>query len=193
VTALRASRSNLSAFEATASLDDLLAMRLLVLTLLFVFSGALPAGVYKWIDSDGRVHYTDQPAEGAEPVVVPGSAADEGNAPTQVEGREPDLGPYRVFEVVSPEANATIRDPQGAVPVGLVIEPPKIAGHRLLIELDGQLLSEELSGAQLRLQGLGFGSHVLRAVMYDELDVPVASTPSVDFHLRKPLPESALP
>lgn len=60
--------------------------RLLSLIILSLLSGvAFAAGVYKWVDADGTVHYTDQPPPGAtkEQIlsntgVQPGGSADSG-------------------------------------------------------------------------------------------------------------------
>jgi len=40
---------------------------------------------------------------------------------------------------------------------------------------------------------IGLGRHSFRVVITDELETPVDRMPTVDFHVRTPLPKSALP
>ena len=164
--------------------------------LILVLVVALPArsGVYRWVDGDGRVHFSDRPVAGAEE--VPGIQQRSGPAASDAAtDGEPsgDLGTYTAFEIVSPEPNVTLRDAQGQVRVSLLLEPPLAEGHRLQLRLDGQAVSGEARGTQMALDGLPYGSHRLQAEIIDELDVPVAYTTPVDFHLRKPLPNPGEP
>src|SRR5260221_6427667 len=41
-----------------------------VFAALALVSGAASASIYRWVDADGRVHYTDKPVENAEPVNI---------------------------------------------------------------------------------------------------------------------------
>ena len=45
--------------------------RLIFFSMLFMFTlGAVQAGVYKWVDEDGQIHFGDQPQKSAERVKV---------------------------------------------------------------------------------------------------------------------------
>jgi hypothetical protein len=140
------------------------------------------------------VQFSDRPVTGAEPVPLPGSRGE--RAPEQAATSETagsDTGPYTTFEVVTPEPNATLRDAEGKVQISLLLEPSLAEGHRLRVLINGQSPEGEGQGTQMVIQGLSFGSHRLQAEVLDELGVPVAYTAPIDFHLRKPLPETALP
>jgi hypothetical protein len=163
----------------------------LLLALLSVSAGA---EVYRWVDAEGRVQFSDRPVTGAEPVPLPASGTEralEQVAPSQAAGG--DTGPYTTFEVVTPEPNATLRDAEGKVQISLLLEPSLAEGHRLRVLINGQSPEGDGQGTQMVIQGLSFGSHRLHAEVLDELGVPVAYTAPIDFHLRKPLPETALP
>jgi hypothetical protein len=168
-------------------------MRVPILFLILLLPMIADSGVYKWIGPDGQVQYSDRPAEGAERIAITGGARTNDNVPRHEKDTVTELGPYTAFEILSPENNATIRDADGNVPVGILIEPSLVTGHRLRIEIDGQPVPGGVAGAQILLRGVGVGTHSIRASVIDELEVPVANTPAVVFHLRKPLPESALP
>ena len=49
-------------------------MRQLILSLLLVSPIAV-GGVYKWVDENGEVHYSDKPVENAKQMRVPGAAS----------------------------------------------------------------------------------------------------------------------
>ncbi len=170
-------------------------MREVAVILLLSLAFPAAAGVYKSMGPDGGVQYSDRPLAGSEPVQIdvrdePGDS--EATGP-ETERPGADSGPYEAFEVVVPEPNATIRNNEGEVQIGLLIDPALMPEHRLHLELDGQRVPGGAAGAQVMLRGLSFGSHRLRALVVDQLDEVVAATPLVDFHLRKQLPESALP
>lgn len=169
-------------------------MRPLLALILALIAASAGAEVYRWVDSEGRVQFSDRPVTGAEPVPLqaprPEPTPEPEAAPRPAGG---DTGPYASFEVVTPEPNATVRDAEGKVQISLLLEPSLAEGHRLRVLVNGQAPEGEGPGTQMVIQGLPFGSHRLQAEVLDELGVPIAYTAPIDFHLRKPLPETALP
>jgi len=163
-----------------------------LLILAFVFLPvAVLAGAYKWVGSDGTVHYSNHPVSGAEPVKIQVDTSQEVSEGETRAGRSNfDYGPYNRFEIVNPQPNETLRDAEGNVMLGLLIEPPLSEDHRLQILLNDQPLPGEGEGlgSQIQLRGLTFGSHRIQACIRDDLDEIVASTPVIDFHLLKPVP-----
>jgi hypothetical protein len=156
--------------------------------LLALLPGLALGQVYKWTDAQGKVQFSDRPAPGAEAV---GLAIKRAPPPEREKAAYPgrgQLGPYTQFEVVTPEQNATVRDAQGKVEVGLVLEPAPMEGHRLQMLLDGTPIAGEVPGTQISLTGVRVGSHLAQARILDVRDRVVATTPVITFHLRKPLP-----
>jgi hypothetical protein len=146
------------------------------------------AQVYKWTDAQGKAQFSDRPAPGAEAIGLAtkkASPPEREKAPSPARGQ---LGPYTQFEIVTPEHNATVRDAQGQVDVGLVLEPTAPEGHRLQILLDGTPIAGEVPGTQMALTGVRVGSHLVQARILDARDKVIAATPVITFHLRKPLP-----
>lgn len=164
-------------------------MRGALISVLLVAALPVGAGVYRWVDDTGRTHYSDRPVAGAQAVPVPASKVPESAAATPESDVAGDPGPYTAFEILSPEPNATLRDADARVPISLLIDPPLSAGHRVQIVLNGEVVPGDTPGMHLSLQGLPFGTHRLRAEIVDNFGVPLASTPTVDFHLRRPVPE----
>ena len=174
-------------------------MRTTLLFLIFFVSVTQSAAeVYKSIGPNGKVQYTDRPVSGAatvqiekeRPAASAASGEDETDA-TTVAGSE--LGPYTTFMIVTPEPNETLRHEAGEVVVSLIIDPPLEPEHNVRILLDGQAAPEDIHTTQFKLDEVAYGSHRIQAEVIDRFDVPIARTGVTDFHLRRPLPESALP
>lgn len=171
----------------------LLAMRALCLLALLIAVSPAGAGVYRWVDDSGRVHYGDRPVAGAQTVPLPAPRAVETPPVENTPGITGDTGPYTVFEILSPQQNATLRDAGGRVPIALLLDPPLLPGHRMQMLLNEQPVPGDTPGMHLALDGLPFGSHRLRAQIVDEFGVPLASTATIDFHLRRPSAEAPAP
>jgi len=161
----------------------------LLITLSFVIQ-LTSAGVYKWIDSAGQVHYSDRPVSGAE--IQEMALPAEGRQRERTRGdQDGESVVYDEIEIVSPEEDQTIRSDGGTVDLGIVIRPPLIEDHRVQILIDGAPISGATDGAQFSLNGVPYGSHSVQAIIIDYKDQPVASSTVVNFHLRKPLPPTA--
>jgi hypothetical protein len=161
-------------------------MRRILVTLSLLIPALASGQVYKWVDSDGKVHYSDRPVAGAETIGVPARKARPPKDNPRAGQASP--GPYAQFEIVAPVDNVTVRDPDGNVQVGLVLEPGLMDGHRLQILTDGAPAGGEIPGTQLRISGLALGSHQLQAQILDAGGTPIASSSVVHFHLLSPAP-----
>jgi hypothetical protein len=175
-------------------------IRAILFCLLSASLSAALAGVYKSIGPDGRVEYTDRPVAGAQPLSTGGSpleaertdsAGPRVAAPT--DAATPALGPYAAFEILLPEPNATVRNDTGDVQVSLIIEPALLPEHQIRLLIDNQPIAGVVPSTQVVLKEVTLGTHTLQAQITDGRSGQVASTNPVTFHLRKPVPESALP
>jgi hypothetical protein len=155
--------------------------------------------VYRSVDPDGRTVFSDRPMPNAEQLDLPlgavgdpdtgGAVADSASNP---DGGFP--GPYEMLEIVAPDNDSRSRDPNGEVPVSLVIAPSLMDGHRLVVEVDGVAAAGDLPNpTQILLQGLRLGTHRIRAVVQDTDAATVAATPMITVHLLRPLPDAATP
>ena len=163
---------------------------ILVIALFAAAAAASAEKIYRWVDSDGRAQYSDRPQPGAQQVDTPANR----EAPATVAGIGDSalLGPYRGFEIVSPEPNQTLHTADGKVPVSLLLDPPLISGHRLELLVDGAPISVDKAGTQLTLAGLSFGTHSAQSQIRNAGSAVVARTAPVTFHLRKPTPPGVL-
>ncbi len=162
--------------------------RLLVAVVLSAVLGTAHAGVYKWVDADGNITYSDRPQPGAEEVDV-------GSVQTYEAPSLPAPGPssvekavvpsYEVFAVVTPTDDETLRDNGGTVPVSLKISPGLGPDHSISIFMDGKDLGGDGRTTSLTLEDVDRGSHTIYAAVLDGDGKQVARTDPVTFHLHR--------
>ncbi len=153
------------------------------LILLMLAAGAALAqsqtghSVWKWVDADGIVHYSDRPVPGAErvdlkvqtytsPKVQPPPTA--APAAPAAGGQSTADEPYRNLEIWKPVNDQAIVNTAGQVEVRLRLEPGLKAGHAIWLYLDGKRvdgLAEDAS--DFELSGVARGTHTLQAAVAD--------------------------
>lgn len=162
-----------------------------VALLSLLYCTALGAGIYRWVDADGRVHFSDrreqQSAESIAPTAAPAQRQSaQPLAPAAPTGDGAYLGSYSAFEIVAPIPNEMLTQESTSLPVSLLVDPPLVTGQRLGVLLDGTMVPVENAATQFRLTGLALGSHSLQAQIQDADGTLVARTARQTFHLRKP-------
>ena len=162
-----------------------------VAILSLLYCATLGAGIYRWVDADGRVHFSDRREQGADapaPVAMPiqPRAPRSAAAVPPSGGDSPYLGAYTAFEILAPAPDETLTQETDSLSVSLLLDPPLAAGQQLVVLLDGALVPLTNAATQFRLTGVALGSHRLQAQIKDANGVLVARTSLQTFHLRKP-------
>jgi len=164
-------------------------MRYAVLLLLFLVATG-HAAVYKSVNEDGEVVYSDTPAPDAERVRLP-----------KLQTYNPDDIPslarikripvkndfYSGFVFVQPEDNATIRDNLGMVTTELSLQPALITGrgHRIQFYLDNQPYGPPIEQLTVNMSNLVRGEHRLSASVIDENGDILISTGERIVHVKR--------
>jgi hypothetical protein len=158
----------------------------------FVSSSGLSAAVYKSVDSQGNVVYTDEPGGDAKPVKLPPLSTVPAPRYKSSTQSPMDLEPsavanYQKISIVSPTQDATLRDNTGAVPVDVVVEPAlnSVAGHRFRYYLDGQAQGKPTESGQISFANLDRGSHTVEAAVVDNAGRELIRSGSVQFFLHR--------
>jgi hypothetical protein len=171
-------------------------MRTLILILLVACSVATAAEVYRWVDDDGEVHYSDRPHEGAEMVVLPKAQTfsapkprarrRDSDAAKDIPGDRPEAVGYQLVEIVSPTPNEVLWSTGGLVKVSVRVLPELRSGHTLMIYLNDQMV-EGLTGneREMELTEVFRGEHTLRAEVRGAGGGIVANGNSVTFTVQQ--------
>ncbi|WP_125181334.1 DUF4124 domain-containing protein [Thiohalobacter thiocyanaticus] len=167
-------------------------MRHWILIFALLGSAAQAGTVYRWVDENGTVHYSDSPRSGAEAVELrqPNVYEAPKNLP-KIESRsgqqeEADPAGYQRLAITSPEPDSAFWDNQGNFTLRLSLEPAldTAAGHSIRISLDG-----EVQGTTQKLQwqftGVDRGTHSVRAEVVDESGRALIQSDPVSFHLHQ--------
>jgi Domain of unknown function (DUF4124) len=167
------------------------------LAALATFAGQA-AVIYKWTDSDGVVHYSDQPVPGAEKIVT-GGGSSSSRAPAAPAGNNfgaPNLGaPRKPASVGLGYAQMSITSPtpeqsyfgDESVGVQLALDPGLKPGQSITWHLNGKQLSDQDPAAtQITLPRLDRGTYVIAATITDGSSGQSQSSDSVTFYIRQP-------
>ena len=170
-------------------------MRTLYILLCALIAAPAHAEIYRWVDKDGNVHFTDQAREGAkavelnEPTVFPGMKP-AAPAATGPESATPDEQPaeagYERFLITSPANEVNIWTGEGRVEVDVDLAPALREGHRLVLNFNGSPVSEGFSGGRLVLNNVERGTHRLVAEIRDGSGNVLRRSEPVVFHLKRP-------
>ncbi len=178
-----------AAFTLDYAQNDM--QRFSVICLILCLSALSAADVYRWVDEEGNVVYSDRPIPGAEqlksisvqtislpPVPAPAAQA----APPLAQPKR-----YLSFAIIQPSDDQAIRDNAGNISVSVLVEPSLYneLGHKLQLYLDGAPWGEAGGTVEYTLPNLDRGTHQLKAQVLDGDGAVVATTDAVTFHLLR--------
>jgi len=171
-------------------------MRVFILLIGLVAGAGVLADVFRWVDDDGVVHFSDRPHEGAEIVALP--EAQTFSAPATSRQQQPaepaaesgedaaeEVG-YKSLRIIGPGQDEVLWNTGGAVNVQIDLEPQLQAGHNVLLFLDDQVVSE-LAGDQrsFQLSEVFRGTHSLRAEIHDANGEGVFRSTAITFTVQQ--------
>jgi hypothetical protein len=144
-------------------------------------AGALAAEAYRWVDSDGVVHYSDRPQPGAEKIELPEANTTDmrryetrpgSSKPTTSEETAGDeaadgagFTSYEALSIASPAAEETLWNIEGVLNVSLVLNPGLQPGHQVRVYFDGQ--PRMVQGTSFQLEEVWRGVHNIQAEVLD--------------------------
>ncbi len=151
---------------------------------------AVSQEIYRWVDKNGVVHYSDQPGPGAERVTITGTVArqpepEETPALYQSDRRQqPAASPsVRSISISSPAMDEAFFGTDANVPVAIALDGELQPGQEIALFLDGRRVST--NGLSTTLTNVRRGSHFLRAAVLDESGNPVVTSQQIAFHVQQ--------
>ena len=153
--------------------------------------------VYRWVDEDGVVHYSDQPPpdDGAESVdleVPPGFNNPARGITAAPRPRIDDeefvaetVGGYRSASIVDPQEQQTLWNIATRLSVAMTLEPALAGSHRVQWLLDGQPIGDPGTSLATTLTPVYRGAHTIEAVIVDSTGSTIISTEPVTFYVQQ--------
>jgi uncharacterized protein DUF4124 len=167
----------------------------LILLFALTASAAHSAPAWRWVDSNGQVHYSDTPVPGATQIELGGAqtfgTAQRGSPPadrTAGQAQTKATGPaqsYRTFNIVSPTQQETLWNVGTVVNVQVQLEPPLQPSHLLDVYVDGQRRNLNTANTQLTLEDMYRGVHTIQAVVVDGSGAEVIRSLATTFMVQQ--------
>nr|WP_299245775.1 DUF4124 domain-containing protein [uncultured Halomonas sp.] len=151
------------------------------------FSGIEAATVYRSVDAQGDVVFTDTPSQDSQRIklesltvvpsqdsVPPASKAPETPAEKKASPQTSrnvaggPFQPYSTFTILSPQDGYTLQTGYaGDIAIDIAVEPELRQDHRIRLLVDGGLSQPAMHTQAFMLKGLNRGEHTLRAELLD--------------------------
>lgn len=155
-------------------------VRLWVTAVLLLLTGTVFAQLYKSVDENGNIVYSDVPPDDtAEPVELPPLNVIEAVkvTPPPSAPADPALPLTYSIQITQPQNEQTFRNTR-EFPVSVSIDPPLQEGHQVAISLDGVVRARgsELSAV---VTDVDRGEHRVTAAVVDASGKPIITAPAV--------------
>lgn len=168
--------------------------RTILMLLVVAALSPLHAQVYRHVDAEGRVSFSDKPPEEgqAEAVQLPptnampaAQATETPAAGTADSNADQAFNGYSRFEMTSPEQDEILGWDVTTASLTAELSPPLQPGHTIQFYLDGRPLGKPGTTLFRLVSSLERGSHSAEARVRDEKARTLAITPHVSFHVRR--------
>jgi hypothetical protein len=147
---------------------------------------ALAGPIYKWVDENGVIHYSDQPHENAQQIHL---GTPQTYKPTQY--AEPDAaasaapaGSYKCA-VTSPTDQQDFPNAD-TVSVSAQVDPPPSGDNQIFVMLDGRVVTGQPTDSLQFTLNVERGEHSVAVVMRDGSGKVVCQSAGVTFFVRQP-------
>ncbi len=166
---------------------------LFILIVSCILGVASAAGIYKWVDSQGVVHYGDEPGQSSAEKMgrLPGLST-YAPPPIKVEPDESATAEteeqavsYRSIRIIKPENGETIRSNPGIVVVFIALEPPLGKTDHIRLMLDGKSVAGKYNKTVVQLDNVDRGEHQLSVAVHNNKGKQLKSSASHTFYLHK--------
>ena len=149
--------------------------------------------LYRWVDAQGVVHYSDTPHPGAQVMQVPGAQTYHGaSAPpatpsvTAAPQSDTKPGSYESCAITAPAPDSAMYAPE-SVAVSVAVSPALHDGDQLTVQVDGRQLESTSEGSQsFVIAQPERGDHSISAQVRSPDGAMLCNAPPVTFSVTKP-------
>jgi hypothetical protein len=174
--------------------------------IIFLSITSVQAGIYRSVDAEGNVVFTDEPSPGAEKIEISPStviSSDQGitsgdeetddilklspEGESQTFEPEADAIPSYQIRIIAPADDESIWVNNGNVSVSMIVEPQLDAerGDLIVLNLDGADVGPAQPTTTFQLNNLSRGTHTVSATVVDRSGSALTSSETVTFHLHR--------
>jgi len=158
---------------------------------------ATHAEMYKWVDKDGNISYSDQPPyKGAEKLEAPALTSvpatdipEKKPEPTSESDKEDKnkTTKYTYLRITSPENDATVRNNSGNFSISFNIQPSLNTkqGHYFSVHMDGKTMHDKLSSLSANMTNIDRGSHSLSVSVKDKKGKTIRKSKPITVYVHR--------
>ena len=167
-------------------------MRTFTFMAALLIAGPVLADVYKSVDPDGNIIYSDKPSPNAEKIelgelpTIPALKMDSAGAraPGEDEDQAPASVQYTHLEITSPANDSALRMEADNLTVGVTVrlDPPLFGPDTIVLFVDGKEYASG-RGPGFQVSDVERGTHELRAIVRGPGGKILASSPTTMFHV----------
>ena len=174
-------------------------MRLTLMILLIAVSLISHATVYKWIDKDGIVHYSDEPVNNSEVVQFKSNTQNLVTPlPSQTmsitNDNQEEITPSTQYTIGirTPREEETIRDNNGDITIMANISPDLRSGDVLVILMDDRVMGTAQTTPIFHLKNIPRGEHVFVVKVVAQNGKQLASSLPRKIYLHRAIVNSSM-
>jgi hypothetical protein len=151
----------------------------------------LATTIYKWVDENGVVHYSDQPHPNAQKIQLTGAQTySPGVQPPSANAAPEDSTPqgprYRGCVIAQPLDQQSMPNAQ-SVFIRVQSDPQPRPGDHIFITMDGQGLNGgQPTALSYNVSPIDRGAHTVQATIRTPDNEVVCQTPSITFYVQQP-------
>ena len=157
-------------------------MRIFLLIIYLFVIPAFAADVYRSVDENGNIIYTDKPTPDAEKIRIDEIQTIEGPdvKPFEYTPQKSDQKPFGYsLSITSPEDGAAIRSNNGDISISATVKPNLAVGHQIALYLDGNVAAT--GGPQFDLTNVDRGTHSAVVAIQDKNGTEIQRSNPVSF------------
>ncbi|MDX1635347.1 MAG: DUF4124 domain-containing protein [Marinobacter sp.] len=151
--------------------------------------------VYRHVDENGNVTFSDEPQNGAEAIKVKPVTTvtlpklqdlpDETRDQDQQDQQQEPQASYQSIQFNAPENNEAFWSGSGDITFSVSSNPPLRQGHKYEVTLDGQIVGQSTDGT-VAVQNVFRGTHQAQVSVVDSQGRPVQRGQSISFTIHRP-------
>lgn len=156
--------------------------------------------IYRWVDEDGKTHFSDTAIQGTQEVEVKSNnllAEEDAQPPTSnsadpfavTEEKSSETKTKAIIKyqatILSPEDDKALRSNDGSINIHVSVEPEKENSQTLQLYLDGKKLGSPQMSSTIRALNIDRGTHQVQVKLLDEDGKQLAKTQIVTVHLLR--------
>ena len=166
---------------------------LLVLAALAALAAGSPClaqTMYRWVDAQGVVHYSDTPQPGAQAIPVPSAQTYRAPPvpaapPATTTSASATTAGYQSCAITQPAADANLFAPE-ALNISVQVVPSLRPGDQLNVTVDGASLASSPGAMNFQISAPERGDHTISAVVLSPEGQTLCSAPAVSFSVQRP-------